>query len=215
MVCVRKLLKEPIVIAWLIIFLFFTILFLIATEMEPRSIVTNVASFSATMMGVGAAGFVAFYLIEWDSRRRRNLSDLWYYRFIRQTAGLLAIGINFYIHQGYEILNFEDQYPFMKHNVALVAARTMENSLNVEIVDISNLLKEMRHSLYDMNQRMIYRRDMNLWPNDLGLMSRPSRSTLNTLFPIIEEFRINVLNPGARCRRPRNNECIIQVSGEP
>lgn len=191
-------LNDRTAIAFLFIFFVFTLIFSWATATNQNDFVTNIASFSATMMGVGAAGFMTFYLIDKESKRRQNLRTFWYYRFIRQIAGLLLVGIHFYISDGFRLLRFEDRYPLRERLISLVVVGTAERSLNVEAIDISNLLRETHNSLYYMNQRMVYRHNMNLWPNDLDLVSGLCRSTLNTLFPVIEEFRVNVLNPAVR-----------------
>jgi len=194
---IGELLNDRTARAFLAISFMFTLFFLWATITNSTDFVTNIASFSATMMGVGTAGFLTFYLIDKESKRRQKLRTAWYYHFIRRIAGILLVDINFYIFSGFRNLGFGD-YPLMSRLASLVVVGTAERTLNIDAIDISSLLRETRESLFYMNERINNRRRMGLWPNDLDLMSGLSRSTLNTLFPIISEFRINVLNPAAR-----------------
>jgi len=196
---IEELLNNRTARAFLIIFFISTSIFLWAIVAKSADFVTNVASFSVTLMGVGIAGFLTFYLVDRELKRRQNLRTYWYYRFIFQMVGILLTNIHFYVSDVYRLLRFEDRYPLRERLISLVVVRTAERTLNIEAIDMSNLLREAHNSLYYAHQRMVIRRDyFNIGPNDLNLVSGLCRSTLNTLFPLIEEFRANVLNPAVR-----------------
>ncbi len=197
-------LKYPIVLSWLILFIISALIFLGATIIEPKNLFANIASFFATMMGAGASGLVTFYLVDLQAKRRQDASVLWHYKSVLDFAFLLSFNVYFYSYKGFKILKLDDENsfePFQLH--LLVTAKSIERSLN-HAIDISHLLNDLCTSLKYMNYRMTNReklRQMGISTSDLGegsLISELSRSTLNDLYPMIQEFATDVLNPALR-----------------
>ena len=79
---VSSIQKYPIALAWLVVLIGSTLIFLLATVVEPKNFFANTASFFATMMGAGASGLVTFHLVDKESKRRRDLNMLWHYKSI-------------------------------------------------------------------------------------------------------------------------------------
>lgn len=161
------------------------------------NISANIASFFATMMGVGASGLVTFYLVDKKTNRLKESTILWYYKSILDRALLLAAIINFYNNSGFKLLKFEEEYPCKQFLIKLMVVKISERSLN-HAVKINEILDGLYKELLYMHSRMVCRKKLNqsgLFANDFSEIVGLSRSTLNDIYPIIAEFIREVLNP--------------------
>ena len=100
--------------------------------------------------------------------------------------------MGYYLENGFIQLKFEEESSFKKKLLPHIIAK----SWGIDLVDISPALEDMSDTLYYMFLRMDIRH--RYYNEDLHEMFELTRSTMKSLWPIIEDFNEKTLSPAVR-----------------